>query len=306
MLNDKRISLKQMLETEQVFAPCIWDCFSAKAALLSGFRAILLSGGALSACMSGFPDIGLITADDLVRETKFICDYSQLPLIVDADDGYGESPLTTYRLVKRLAEAGAAAVTIEDSTGFRGFNRWIDFTTKNLSDGMVQHPVIEKSLWLSKVKAALKACEGTDCIVIARTEAKFTQGLDAAIDRVCAAHAVGADMTLIMGILRIEEAKKVSEMVPGWKMWPDVQSKNGVPDVEIDAIAALGFNLVTTHIFERPALCGALDAGLHTVKDRNTVYADNFRGPEYEGTVNLPCYDKNDPWLAMEAEFLNV
>lgn len=68
--------------------------------------------------MAGFPDIGLITADDLVRQTEFVCDFSSFPVIVDADDGYGETPLTTYRTVKRLAKAGAAAVTIEDSTGF--------------------------------------------------------------------------------------------------------------------------------------------------------------------------------------------
>ena len=82
--------------------PCVWDCRTARAAELTGFKALMLSGGQLAESVAGLPDIGLITADDLVQSTERICNYSSLPLIVDADDGFGDTPLTTYRLIKRL------------------------------------------------------------------------------------------------------------------------------------------------------------------------------------------------------------
>jgi 2-methylisocitrate lyase-like PEP mutase family enzyme len=66
------------------------------------------------------PDIGLITADDLVRQTEFIAESSIVPTIVDADDGFGETPLHAYRTTRRLARAGAMALTLDDTTGYRG------------------------------------------------------------------------------------------------------------------------------------------------------------------------------------------
>lgn len=310
-MESKGKKLREMLAEGQVFAPCIWDCMSAKAAELSGFKAILLAGGPLNGLMAGFPDVGLITADDLVRQTEFICEYSPLPLIIDADDGYGETPLTTYRTVKRLAKAGAAAVTIEDSTGIRGYNRWSDATMHNLAAGSVQHPIVSRQLWLSKIKAAVAAVEDTGCMVIARTEAKFTQGLDEAIARANLAREVGCDMCLIMGVVLQEEAEYIGARVPGWKMWPDVQSKNGKPDVELADIASLDFRLVTTHIFERAAFCGALDAGLNVYKTKNTVYADNYPTPEglnfEEQKFPLPCFaGYDDPWMKKEKDFMDI
>ena len=78
-MKQKRTSLKELVAKEQIFAPCIWDCRTAKAAKMSGFKAALLSGGELSESICGVPDIGLITADDLVQASERICQYSDLP-----------------------------------------------------------------------------------------------------------------------------------------------------------------------------------------------------------------------------------
>ena len=95
-------------------------------------------------------------------------DASPLPIIVDADDGYGESPLNAYRTVLRLAKAGAMAVTIDDSTGIRGWERQF-----NENEG--PHQVVSREVFLSKIKAAVQAVKNTDCMVIARTEALVSQ-----------------------------------------------------------------------------------------------------------------------------------
>jgi len=265
-------SLRDLCGQKQVFAPCVWDCMSARAAEACGFEAILLSGASFASSQDGVPDIGLISSDELVRGTYALAQYTQLPCIIDADDGYGETPLHVYRTVKRLAQAGAMAITIDDTTGFRGFERWF-YAMRNL-EKKIEHPVVSRENWLSKIKAAIKACEGTPCMIIARTEAKVEFGLEEAIERALLARENGAEMTLIIGISTEEEAEIVGRRVPGWKMWPDVMSRNGKPDVTLDKLNGLGFNLVTCHVLEKGAMEGMITYGRKTLEDRSTVFHD--------------------------------
>lgn len=300
----KQTTLKELVAKEQVFAPCIWDCRTARAAELAGFKAALLSGGQLAESICGIPDIGLITADDLVQSTERICRYSSLPIIIDADDGFGETPTATYRLTRRLAQAGAMGLTLDDTTGIRGWNRWGEQMMNGYKDGDIDHKVISREAWLAKTKAALAACEGTDCLLIARTECKLKYGLDEAIERCVRAIELGAEMTLIIGLKTLEEAKKVAKHVPGWKMWPDVMSKNGVPDIELHDVAPLGFNLVTMHYLEKGSMYGMMDYSKHVFKDKSTVYPDDhdMGGMTPEEQRKVMTMDL-DWWLDMERDF---
>jgi len=300
----KKTTLEELVAKKQVFAPCIWDCRTARVAEVAGFDAALLSGGQLAESICGIPDIGLITADDLVQATERICQYSRLPIIIDADDGFGETPLTTYRLTRRLAQAGAAGLTLDDTTGIRGWNRWGAAMVGGYKDGDINHEVIPRDEWLAKTKAALAACEGTDCLLIARTECKLKYGLDEAIERCLRAIELGAEMTLIIGLKTLEEAQKVAKHVPGWKMWPDVMSKNGVPDVALSDIEPLGFNLVTMHYLEKASMYGMMDYSKHVIKDRSTVYSDDhdMGGLSEEEKAALNTLDL-DWWLDMERDF---
>lgn len=119
------MNLLSMLQEKQLLVPCIYDCLSAQMAEKLGFAAALLSGGGLSYSLLGMPDLAMLTIDDLVEATERITAATHIPLIIDADDGYGESPAVVYRAVRRLVRAGAQAVTIDDSTGIRGFERCI-------------------------------------------------------------------------------------------------------------------------------------------------------------------------------------
>ena len=100
MFKEKGSFMKMLNDGEQVFAPSVWDCFSAKAAELCGYRAMLLSGAAVSKGLTGMPDLGLMTADELIYVTERIADFSPLPLIVDFDEGYGDSPLMYTGILK--------------------------------------------------------------------------------------------------------------------------------------------------------------------------------------------------------------
>ena len=310
-MEETRKSLRELVAEKQVFAPCIWDVFSANAAEQAGYEATLLSGGALAEWVCGMPDVGLITADDLVRQTEYVCSANPLPCCIDADDGYGETALHAFRTVERLVKAGASSLTLDDTTGYRGYNRWGADLRGGAADGTMTHPTVSREVWLSKVKAGLEACSGSDCLLIARTECKLQDGLDEAIERCLLARELGAEMTLIIGLMNMEEAEKVSKYVPGWKMWPDVGSTNGVPDVELDDIEKLGFNFVTMHILEKGAMYGMIDFGKHCLEDRSMVYHDTHKlglsDDELHvgilGTSRKNAIHHPDRWLSMEPHF---
>lgn len=93
-------------------------------------------------------------------------------------------------------------------------------TANDGDDLRVEHPVVSRRLWLSKIKATIEASKNTGCLVIARAEAKFTQGIQEAVGRCNLALEVGCDMTLVMGIDCMADASIIATQVPGWKMWP--------------------------------------------------------------------------------------
>lgn len=308
---EKRTTLRELVAQKQVFAPCIWDLMSARAAEQAGYEATLLSGGALAEWVCGMPDIGLITADDLVRAMEYISQGSELPCCVDADDGYGETPLHAYRLTQRLVDAGAMSLTLDDTTGFRGYNRWGAQLRGGAADGTMVHPTVARKNWLAKVKASLEACSGSDCMLIARTESKLQYGLDEAIERCILAEELGAEMTLVIGLMNLEEGKKVAENIKGWKMWPDVGSTNGIPDVKLEDIEKLGFNFVTMHILEKAAMWGMIDFGKHACQEKSLAYHDthlmSMRPEDMEkGVVGMQPRNmkfKPDPYMSKEPGF---
>ncbi len=263
---------------EQVFAPCVYDCMTAVAAEKSGFPCMMLSGGAIAYSMDGQPDMALATVDEVITIVEAITNCTNIPLLVDFDDGYGESPAVVYRNVKRLIRAGAAGFTLDDSTGFRGFERheYYNANPDEVNPALVNpsYKTIPRERWLAKIKAAVAACEGTGCVCIARTEAGPSYGMDEAITRCVLSKKLGAPMTTVCGGMNdLAMGTRVAEKDLGWKMWPDVMVVNGRPTVELPDIWNLGFNLVTMHVFEKAALYGMIKYGLKDLKEKNVVFS---------------------------------
>jgi methylisocitrate lyase len=305
-----RTTFRELVAGEQIFSPCIWDVFSARAAEATGYKATLLSGGALGYSMVGVPDIGLLNAEELIFATERIADATPLPMVVDADDGYSETAIGVYRTCRRLAKAGAMGITLDDTTGVRGYERWGEDFRAGVAagkvDGNIPHPMVPREVWLSKIKAALDATADTDCVVIARTESKLGMGFDEAIERTVLARELGAEMTLIIGLKSLDECQRVAKADEGWKMYPDVASVNGVPDVELADIEPLGFNFVTMHYLEKASMHGMLEYGRRVIADRNTVYADGH-GLDGFTVGDLRAAEHGDqPWLDREREWKKV
>lgn len=287
--------LRTLLAKEQVFAPCIHDCMSARAAEMCGYNGLMLSGGMTARSMAGFPDLGVLSLDELVWTTERITTMSSLPLVIDAENGMGEGPLNAGRTAYRLAKAGAAGLTIEDTTGIRGWGR--------MSANHQLQGIEDEKTWLSKLRAAKEAAAGSGCLLIARTETLPVLGLDGAIERCLRALDAGADMTVIVMIKTLEQCRRIAQRVPGWKMYPDLFSHDGIPDVELEDVKALGFRFVTMHGLAKGALYGMMDYGLHNFANRSAVYSDqhDFGGLPPELQEQARGFDAKS-WLALERQ----
>jgi methylisocitrate lyase len=148
----------------------------------TGYQALYLSGGGVAAGSLGLPDLGISTLDDVLTDVRRITDACSLPLLVDADTGFGTSAFNVARTVRSLIKAGAAAMHIEDQVGAK---RCGHRPNKEL---------VSSAEMVDRIKAAVDARTEPVFVVMARTDALAVEGLSAAIDRACACVDAGADM----------------------------------------------------------------------------------------------------------------
>jgi methylisocitrate lyase len=280
-------TLKQLLTESKkcIVAPCIYDCASARAVELVGFKAAMLSGGELSMAMNGVVDYRFTNLTDLEWAVSRISRTSPLALAADIEDGFG-GPLAVYRTCKRLARAGAQALQLEDS-----------------SDMEESTNLLPREKYYAKVKAAVAALQGTGCLLIARTNADPATQLDEGCERCKKAIELGADMTTIVKLSNLQDARYMAGKVPGWKMFPDVKGKNGVPEVTVEEIYPLGFNFMTMHYLLKAAMDGMLEHGKHNFAQQGCLYTcDKKDATGVMGDSATPLFDPQS-YMELEGEF---
>ncbi len=185
-------TLRERLQQPQaLLAPGVYDALTALVAQQAGFDALYLSGASIAYTRLGRSDIGLTTATEVAQTIAHITDRVQLPLIVDADTGFGNA-LNTQRTVRDFERAGAAMVQIEDQTFPKRCGHL---------DGKGVVPVAEME---GKLRAALDARQSDNTLILARTDAVAVEGLDAALERAERYLACGVD-ALFIEALRSEE-----------------------------------------------------------------------------------------------------
>jgi 2-methylisocitrate lyase-like PEP mutase family enzyme len=164
-----------------------------------GFEAIYVTGAGLANSQLGMPDLGLLSVSELAETTARIADVSSLPLLVDIDTGFG-NPVNVYRTVRVLERAGASALQIEDQVFPKKCGH---FSGKE---------VIPLGEMLGKLKAALDSRDDPNLQIIARTDARYVEGIDRALDRANAFIEMGADIIFVEAPLDLKEIKKISEL----------------------------------------------------------------------------------------------
>lgn len=254
----ERTTLRSLMEMGPVVAPTVYDCLSAKMVEKSGFSAMCLSGAEVAAAYLGVPDIGLVTMSELEDNVRRISNSSPLPMIVDIDTGFGNE-LNTILTCRRIAKAGAMAVHLEDQTFPKRCGH------------LRGKEVIAFEDYISKVRAAADALKGTDCMLIARTDAYNVLGREEAIRRANAAIDAGADCTLVEGTETLADIEEVGRRVKGWKMF-GMASAGASPKVTARQLTDWGYRLITLHYTQWGAIKGMEDFGKICYKTQDDIF----------------------------------
>lgn len=176
------------------------NAYHARMAEASGYRALYLSGGGVSAGSCGLPDLGITTMDDVVIDLRRMTDVTNLPILVDIDTGWGGA-LNIARAVRAMNKTGAAGVHIEDQV------------QQKRCGHRPNKAIVTQAEMVDRIKAAVDAKLDDDFVIMARTDALAVEGMQSAIDRACACVEAGADMIFPEAMTQLEQYREFVDAV---------------------------------------------------------------------------------------------
>ena len=258
----KADKLKSLLNQKGIVVmPGCYDALSAKLIEREGLNVGFMSGFAVSSTKLGMPDAGLISFSEMAEQVRNICNVTSIPIIFDGDTGYGNA-VNVYRTVRGFADAGAAAVMIEDQ-------KWPKKCGHTKGKDVVE--VDEAN---SRIKAAVDASKmnNKDILVMARTDAIATRGLDDAIKRMQKFSELGADILFVEAIKSKEDMKRVIKEVPGHHMINLIEDVE-TPLLEINELEDIGFKIAVFPLTLMSASVKTIQESLKNMK--NKIYNTN-------------------------------
>ncbi len=232
-------------------APGVYDCMSGMLAERAGFELTFMSGFMVSASRIGLPDTGLISYAEMRDQAASIAASTGIPMIGDGDTGYGNA-MNVKRTVEGYAQAGAACVMIEDQAAPKrcGHTRG--------------KQVVSRGEAFSRIRAACDARDaGADILIMARTDANATDGLDEAIDRCRAFRDIGVDVTFLEAPKSVDEMKRYCDEVDGPKM-ANMVEQGATPFLPPAELEALGYKI---GVWPAALMLAAIQ-GMETILDR--------------------------------------
>ena len=227
----KAEDLRRLLaEPGLIVMPCCFDALSAKLIERAGFPLTFMSGFAVSVARLGMPDTGLISYGEMLDQGHSICDAVSIPVIGDGDTGYG-NPLNVKRTVQGYAKAGFACIMIEDQLAPKrcGHTRGKQTVSRNEA--------------ITRLRAALDARdEGADILIMARTDARATDGLEEALTRARTFREMGADITFLEAPHGKDEMRRYCEEVDGPKM-ANLVEQGDTPLLPHEELEEIGYKI---------------------------------------------------------------
>ena len=276
------VALRSLLNRPQ--ATIIVGVVSALAARLverAGFDCCFVTGAGLANSQFGLPDIGLVSMTEVVEEAARICDAVDIPVIVDADTGFG-GPLSVMRTVHLLEKAGAAAVQIEDQAMPK---RCGHFAGQRL---------VEPAEMLARIDAALSARADPDLVLIARTDARSVLGFEEAIARARLYAEAGADVIFVEAPRSIEELRRIPAELAGTPVLLNVVEGGKTPQLPREELQEMGYRLILhANLLLRVMLKAGEDALAHLHEHGDSVeLGDRVLGwAERQALVDLELFD---------------
>ena len=234
-----------------VVAPGAYDCITAKLIEQAGFATVYMTGAGTAATL-GYPDFGLVTMSEMVTNAGRIAAAVELPVIADADTGYGNE-LNAFRTVREFERSGVAGIHIEDQ----------EFPKK--CGHLEGKQIIPREDWLAKIRAAAAARRDRDFTIIARTDARAVAGFDEAVVRANAALAAGADMAFVEAPQTAEEVAAVPRLVKGPCLLNVVRGGK-TPDLDLREAERMGYKLAIIPALLIKSVVGICDQMLAELK----------------------------------------
>ena len=250
--------LRELLESgELIVAPGAFDPLAARCVEAAGFGAVYMTGFGTAAALLGRPDVGLVTMTEMVDNAARIAACVDIPLIADADTGYG-NPLNVIRTVGAFEAAGVAGIHLEDQVAPKKCGHL---------DGKA---VIAAAEMVQKIRAACDARTSSDFVIIARTDAVAVEGLERAIERARQYRAAGADALFIEAVRTEQEAAAVADSFPAVPLLFNWAEGGKTPPISLDRLKQLGYRIVIFPISTLLAATAAMTAILREIATAGT------------------------------------
>lgn len=218
---------KRLKDGKLLCAMGVYNAFTAKIVEKYGFECLYLTGYGVSAGNFAYPDIGLVTMTEMAETARRITDRVSIPIIADADTGYGDQ-VNIIRTVKEYEKAGVAAIQLEDQT-------W-----PKRCGHMEGKSVIPADEMKPKIYAAVDSRQSEDTLIIARTDALALEGFDSAIERGNLFAEWGADVIFVEAPVTVEQVRRIPRSVNAWSL---INLAPRTPDCSVDEIEEMGFSI---------------------------------------------------------------
>jgi 2,3-dimethylmalate lyase len=261
-----------------VLLPGCYDALGARLIEQAGFDAVYMTGFGSAASLLGRPDVGLLTASEMLDNLRRIVAATDLPVIADADTGYGNA-INVIRTVHDYERAGAAGLHIEDQV------------LPKRCGHMEGKQVVDAAEFVAKIEAAVAARADPDFTIIARTDARAPLGLDAALERARAARDAGADVLFVEALQGEEEIETVAQALAGIPLLFNWAEGGKTPPLSHARLTELGFAMVIMPISTLLAATAAMQRVLASIKAHGTpgeVLAGLPTFGEFTDLIGLP------------------
>ncbi|KLU24064.1 carboxyvinyl-carboxyphosphonate phosphorylmutase [Caballeronia mineralivorans PML1(12)] len=281
-MDSSKAALRKMVDERRgLVVPGAFNAMSARVVAENGFRAVYVTGAGVTNMSMGIPDLSFIGLHEICEHTARIRDAVEIPVIVDADTGFG-NPVNTYRTVQMLERAGADAIQLEDQIFPKKCGH---FSGKE---------VIDIKDMEAKIKAAADARKDQDLMIIGRTDSAAVQGFDAAIERAQRMAEAGADILFVEAVESEAQIRKLPQLLDR-PLLINIVIGGKTPTLDADAFGAMGFSIV---LYANAALQGAvagMNKALGVLKERGRIDEDpaivaSFA--ERQRLVNKDFYDE--------------
>jgi 2-methylisocitrate lyase-like PEP mutase family enzyme len=272
---NRRQRLRSLLANARpLLAPGSHDALSARLVEQAGFEAVYMGGFAATASLLGRPDVGLLGESEMIDNARRIVQSVDLPVIADADTGYG-NPINVIRTVRDYEQAGVAAIHLEDQVSPKRCGH------------MSGKSVVPVEDMLAKLRAAVAARTDPDFVLIARTDALALEGVDAAIDRARRYADVGADVLWVEAPTTEAEIEKIASALDGHTVLLNWLEHGRTPPIDIERVRELGIALVLFPIGSVLAMMAGLREHLEYVRAHGTPAGRLDKLPTFEQFTDI-------------------